>query len=147
MAQYYYQNFQINKHYYGSDETYVMMYQRRNLYITISSILNSIQSTLSTATIGLRLTTSPTQIMLLNTQQLLPPPPSKLTLRSASNYTDFFLISRATSSTLRTNTPFFMKPDKPLGILHRAFAEGVLLFGSFWVVGFPHTIINWSSIP
>ena len=123
-----------------------MMYQRRNLHTTISSILNSIQSTLSTATIGLHLTASPTQVMLFKYSTTITPPPSKLTLRSASNYTDFFLISRATSNTLRTNTPFVMKPDKPLGILHRAFAEGVLLFGSFWVVGFPYTIINWSSI-
>ena len=107
------------------------MHQPRNLHTAIRSILNSIQSMLSTTPIGLRLTTSWAQAMssYLTTQQVLPPPPSKLTLRSLQITLISLWFPAQHRDTPRINTPFSIQLNKFLGMLHRTFAEVVLLSG------------------
>ena len=102
------------------------MYRPHNLHTATRSILNSIQSMLSTTAIGPRLTTSSAQTMLsyLTTQHILPPPPLKINPAFVSNYTDFPLVSRATSGYPGHKHTFFIQLNKPLGMLHRAFAKG-----------------------
>lgn len=123
------------------------MHQRYNLHTALRSVLNSMQSTLSTATIRLHLTVCRRNLRYLNTQQVLPPPPPlKINPAFASNYTDFSLVSRATSGYPAHKHTFFHETQQALGILSRTFAERHLLFDSFLVVRFSYTIINWSSI-
>ena len=114
------------------------MYRPRNLHTAIRSILNSIQSMLSTTAIRLHLTASPAQAMLflLNTQQVLPPP-LKINPAFASNYTDFSLVSRATSGHPAHKHTSFRETQQTVGTLHQGFAEGIFAVWFFLAVGFP----------
>ena len=119
------------------------MHRSRNLHTALRNISNSIQSMLSITPIGLHLTTSWAQAMLsyLTTQQVLPPPPpSKLTLRSLQITLISLWFPAQHRDTPRTNTPFFMKPQKPSVRYTKHLLKGFLLFGFFSAVRFSYRL-------
>ena len=113
------------------------MHPRRNLHTVIRSILNSMQFMLPIIARGLYLTASPAQAMPFNYSTNITPP-LKINLAFVSNYTDFSLVSRATSGHPAHKHTFFIQLNKPLGMLHRAFAEGIFAVWFFLAVRFPY---------
>ena len=115
------------------------MHRPCNLHTAIRSILNSIQSMLSTAVIGLRLTASLAQAMLFLFIYLTRiTPPKKLILRSLQIALISLRFPAQHRDTLPTNTSVFMKPNKPSVRYTRYLSKEFLLFGFFLTVRFPY---------